>query len=212
MKKISIYLVAIIFAATLFSCGGGEKNEEEKENKDSKKTGSFTDSRDQHTYKTIKIGEQTWMAENLAYTVISSIYYKNEESNISIYGLLYDWETAKTVCPDGWHLPSDAEWYKLRKNIGEKYIAGSKLKSTSNLWKSPNKGADNSSGFNALPAGSHNANYGGFCFLGIITNFWTSTGYDAGNAGIFILDYDRESFMENIDLRSCMNSVRCIKD
>ena len=152
------------------------------------------------------------MAENLAFHKIGAAYYKNEESNISIYGYLYDWETAKIVCPEGWHLPSDAEWVELRKNIGDKYIAGGKLKSTSNLWKSPNKGANNSSGFNALPAGSYNNDYGGFCFLGNITNFWTTSAFEGENAGIFILDFDRESFEENIDLRSCMNSVRCIKD
>jgi len=73
---------------------------------------SAIDFRDGKTYKTIKIGSQTWMAENLSYEAKDSKCYESE-SICQVHGRLYNWATAKTACPKGWHLPTDAEWTKL---------------------------------------------------------------------------------------------------
>jgi len=90
--------------------------------------GKFTDPRDGKTYKTVKIGNQVWMAENLAYkTQKGSWAYNNNESNVKTYGYLYDWEVVQNVCPSGWHLPSRAEWETLISNLGSE--PGNKMKS-----------------------------------------------------------------------------------
>jgi uncharacterized protein (TIGR02145 family) len=103
--------------------------------------GTFTDSRDGKVYKTVKIGDQVWMAENLAYKPTSgnSLKYESEADYTAVYGYLYDWKTAMKVCPKGWRLPTDDEWAELSEYLGGEKIAGGKLKETGTThWKSPN--------------------------------------------------------------------------
>ena len=106
-------------------------------------SGTFVDTRDNTTYSWIKIGNQTWMSENLAYkTSSNSVACNDNESNVSIYGYLYSWETAQTVAPDGWHLPSQAEWQTLVDYLGGAIRHGVKklLESGTAHWESPNTG------------------------------------------------------------------------
>lgn len=108
------------------------------------------------------------------------------ESNYSTYGVLYNWYAVSTttngntnLCPDGWHVPTDAEWTELVAFLGGEDIAGGKMKQEgTEYWYSPNTGADNSSGFTALPAGVRYS--GGFGFLGDSTFFWSSCEDDPG--------------------------------
>jgi len=79
---------------------------------------TFTDPRDGKVYRTVKIGNQVWMAENLNYDAPGSKCYNNNPANAEKYGRLYDWETAKKVCPAGWHLPSNDEWKVLVDFVG----------------------------------------------------------------------------------------------
>jgi uncharacterized protein (TIGR02145 family) len=156
---------------------------------------SFTDARDNRTYNTVCIGSKIWMAENLAYNAPGSKCFNETGSNCNTYGRLYDWTTVmqgesssnanpsgvKGICPDGWHLPSQAEWAEMIDYLGGDTIAGGKLKATE-LWLSPNLGATNSSGFRALPAGY----YGNSQWTGLqeSTFLWSCT--NGSNGSIFV--------------------------
>lgn len=168
-------------------------------------SGTFTDKRDGHEYKWVKIGEQIWMAENLAYLPEQPcapdsqcgvwVYgYEGEGpygTNYFTYGCLYDWETAQKVCPDGWHLPSDEEWMELEGFLGmdendlfqetyrgvKKNIAGKLMDSDNAFWGDSEK--NNESGFSARPGGRRDIwhTYEEFYFrsLGKSADFWTKT-------------------------------------
>jgi len=108
---------------------------------------AFTFSCDSGGFKTVKIGNQVWMAENLNIDIPSSKCYENNPENCKKYGRLYNWDAAKTICPKGWHLPSNAEWDNLVKGfIGDE--AGKKLKAK-NGWNENGNGTDDF-GFSAL--------------------------------------------------------------
>ena len=175
--------------------------------------GSFTDARNGEVYKTVQIGDQTWMAENLR-----SISDDPNEVNCCNYGKLYVHQ--KEVCPEGWHLPDSSEWQILIDYLGGNNIAGGKLKETGNThWDPPNNGATNSSGFTALGAGFADD------VLGLQernkrAEFWTSTRYpgDNGNISYYYVFLSSSStkvamFYSSDDFELMeKKSVRCIKN
>jgi uncharacterized protein (TIGR02145 family) len=171
---------------------------------------SFTDSRDGKAYKWVKIGNQVWMAQNLAYKPQKGNYwaYDNKTENVAKYGYLYDWETACKVCPSGWHLPSDAEWSVLINYLGGVNLASYKMKSTW-AWRDGGNG-NNVSGFNGLP--------GGYCDdkkFGIVGDFgywWSSTEFDAGNAWYRPLYYNNGYVGRDASNKANGFSVRCLRD
>lgn len=180
---------------------------------------SFTDPRDDKTYKTVTIGNQVWMAENLAFKPDSGNYwmYCNSRSNLAKYGYLYDWQTARNVCPTGWHLPSDEEWTELTEYLGGESVAGGKLKATgtikerTGLWHDPNTGASNETGFTALPGGGRYSN-GRFGDVGDIGYWWSSIDafpYGAGGRGML---YDYSLLHRNLGDKEFGFSVRCVRD
>ena len=189
----------------------------------SQTTGTFTDSRDGKTYKTVKIGQQIWMAENLAYKDNGGgcWAYNNNVNNVKKYGYLYLWEVAAEdkVCPSGWHLPSDKEWKKLIDYLGGEDNAPIKL-SSKNFWIDKNINATNSSGFTAIPSGGRDFRKGEFLGIGESCGWWSSTIYDINNYGevssAIALDfsYDHNEWDTNIEQYKAENalSVRCIKD
>jgi uncharacterized protein (TIGR02145 family) len=134
---------------------------EEKEKKQTEAAaveGTFTDSRDGKEYKTVKIGEQTWMAENLNYDLKCSGCYNNDPANCGKYGRLYDWGAARRACPKGWHVPSNDEWDILYKFVAgventesPSETAAKYLKAKSG-WNESGNGEDKY-GFSALPGG-----------------------------------------------------------
>ena len=171
--------------------------------------GNITDSRDGLSYKTVTIGTQTWMAQNLNYKTANSFCYNDSTKYCEKYGRLYTWAAANTACPSGWHLPTNAEFETLFTAVGGSSNAGTKLKSTSG-WNEDNGTNDYS--FSALPVGYRSA-FGGYNRReGDGANFWSSTGSDSSDAYYMYLYY----FGGNVELRSDSKdngfSVRCVKD
>ena len=197
--------------------------------------GTLTDDRDGQTYKTVKIGEQWWMAENLNYeTAAGSYCYGGEKDNCQKYGRLYTWATAvgksdgdcgygnscnlgnvkvRGVCPEGWHLPDTTEWNALFDAVGGKTTAGKMLKSTegwNDYYESTWNGSDAYS-FSALPAGYRY--YGGsFDLEGSNAYFWSSTGKFSKLAYDVNLYYSRDDAYLSDDAEGYGFSVRCLKD
>jgi len=169
---------------------------------------TFTDPRDGKVYRTVKIGNQVWMAENLNYNASGSRYYEDNPANGDKYGRLYDWETAKKACPPGWHLPSYDEWKTLVDFAGGKKIAGKKLKAK-NGWNENGNGTDEY-GFSALPSGY--AWDGFFTDAGCGSNWWSASGlFGFDYAYGLVMDYYGESALWNRYNESCLFSVRCLQ-
>ncbi len=127
---------------------------------------NLVDPRDGKIYRTVKIGNQTWMAENLSYKMEGNFYL----TRCSEYGFLYRWNAANQACPPGWHLPSSDEFENLFYVVGA--ASGKKLKARSG-WKQNGNGTD-SFGFSIYAAGD--ADYNGKCEnKGISTGFWSSS-------------------------------------
>ena len=155
------------------------------------------------------------MAENLAYKADSGCWvYDNDESNVATYGYLYDWETAKKVCPKGCHLPSTEEWQTLIDYLGGKDVAGGKLKATSG-WKSPNKGATNESGFSALPSGRGgviSSSDSKFWNMGKQGYWWSASKGNFSDAWHCYLYYNLLNVYLYLKTMTHGFSVRCVKD
>jgi len=169
--------------------------------------GTFSDLRNKKDYKTIKIGNQTWMAENLNFNTSKSWCYENRKRNCKIYGRLYTYDAAMSACPTGWHLPSDSDWTALIIYVGSD--VGTKLKSASG-WNETGNGTD-TYGFTALPGGSRFSN-GTFGSLGGHGYFWSSTQLDGDNSWLRYMNFNN-GIVEYYYFRKNLGfSVRCIKD
>jgi len=166
------------------------------------------DARDGKKYKTVKIGSQIWMAENLNYEASDSKCYDNKPDNCAKYGRLYNWQTANMACPKGWHLPSKAEWAALTSAVGGAKTEGLKLKSKSG-WNSNGNGTDDF-GFSALPGGYGNSD-GSFNYVGYGGYWWSSTEYDSYNAYRRYMDYYGSNVDWNDYYKTGLFSVRCLQ-
>jgi uncharacterized protein (TIGR02145 family) len=186
-------------------------------------------------YKTVTIGKQVWMAENLKATKLrdgtsiplvekdmewanlsspGACWYENNLSEYGkIFGALYNWHVVKTgkLCPEGWHVPADKEWSALVNYLGGKKCTGKLREPELVHWKFPNTGATNESGFTALPSGRRNAG-GNFSGIGEWCYFWSTTNAGTDRAwyrGIGNADLIIDKYSYNINSGF---SVRCLKD
>ena len=192
---------------------------------------TLTDQRDSKVYKTIQLGDQEWMAENLNYeSAIGSWHYENNLINGNIYGRLYDWNTAvddghvngEDICPEGWHMPSDDEWKQLELFLGMTQAdvdgvdwrltgdVGNKIKSATG-WLNNGNG-NNSSIFTGLPGGLRQAN-GSFIYQKEGGYFWSSSEHSTGHIwGRGLRSSDNGVDRQNDYFPDQAYSVRCIKN
>jgi uncharacterized protein (TIGR02145 family) len=188
---------------------------------------SFKDHRDGKVYKTVKIGNQVWMAENLAFNCGNGCWpYNNDHSNVKVYGYLYNWEMAKKACPSGWHLPTDAEWMDLEKFLGMSQVIveegnyrgndeGSKLAGDSSLWRDGGLESDpnfGSCGFNALPGGMYHGYGIKYDGLGNWGSWWSSTAHNADIAIYRHLEHHCSNIYRGAYHNNRGYSVRCLKN
>ena len=186
------------------------------------------------SYPSVLIGTQYWMDKNLELTTYRNgdtipyvtnptawaalttgawCYYNNDPS--SGYGKLYNWYAvtdARGLAPQGWHIPTDAEWTTLSTVLGGESVAGGKMKTTGTTrWTSPNTGATNESGFAGLPGGYRFYN-GTFYSIGDYGYWWSSTEYNTYNAWNRNLNYNIGNvYRTNLDKGNGF-SVRCLRD
>ena len=190
---------------------------------------------DGNIYKTVNIGSQIWLKENLRTTkysngdpipeitsgtqwmnLTSGAYcnYNNDPGFADTYGLLYNWyavKDPKNICPAGWHVPSESEWTSLIDFLGGEDVAGGKLKEKGTAhWISPNTGAVDSYGFTARSSGNR---LGGiFNQPGYYASWWSSTEKDLSDAWIITLINSKiQSYLEDA-YKTDGFSVRCLKD
>ena len=195
---------------------------------------------DGNSYKTIYIGTQQWMAENLKTTrynnatTISNIttntqwaslttgawsYYNNDATNNTKYGKLYNWYAVspttngnKNVCPTGWHVPTDAEWKVLTDYLGGKSVAGGKMKEVGTTnWTSPNTDATNTSLFTGLPGGYRNY-FGDYDAVGSYGYWWSSSENGSYHAWGNYLDSGNGFSNRYYYNNKNGLAVRCLKD
>jgi len=151
------------------------------------------------------------MAENLNCYVTGSLCYYNDPVNCTKYGRLYNWETAMSICPSDWHLPSNDEWDVLIDFVGGESIAGTKLKATSGWGLSNDNGTDEY-GFSALPGGFGRQGGSSFDLAGNHGYWWTSTKYDAIDAYSQYIYYSKNVPPKYYTDKRYLESVRCLQD
>jgi uncharacterized protein (TIGR02145 family) len=184
----------------------------------------------------VTIGNQQWMSKNLDLafyrngdpipqvtdpiewrdlTTGAWCFYNNDPSQGNKYGKLYNWYAVndpRGLAPQGWHIPSDAEWTALETTLGGSSVAGAKMKEPGTLnWATPNTGADNSSGWAGLPGGYRNQ-YRVFGNVSNIGYWWSSTAYDANFAWVRTLYYDGGNINRAFNFKPYGYSVRCLRD
>ena len=228
---------------------------EEKQEKQEQESNTVKDI-DGNVYKTVKIGKQVWMAENLrttryangmsipmgstTSTTTAYRYNPNDNAdNVRDYGYLYNWPAVmhgtqssnsnpsgvQGICPDGWYVPSDAEWTQLTnyvssqtqyqcngssENIAKALASTTGWSSSSNTCAvGNNPSANNSTVFSALPAGGY---YGGYDDFGYLGDFWSATEYNGDGAYTRGLFYDYAGVLRDYSYRLYGFSVRCLRD
>lgn len=229
--KLFRQLVPVIILGFLITATQGCKKDESK----TPVGGETVTDADNNVYHTVTIGSQVWTVENLrttsyndgspvtmvsdnaAWTGLTTgayCWYNNDEASFKgTYGALYNWYAVNSgkLAPAGWHVPTQGDWQILIAFLGGDSVAGGRMKASgSSLWNSPNTGADNSSGFSAVPSGSHYMN-GSYYLLGKYGWYWSSTESNADEAWHVYMQYNSGAITGKAGSKKDGFSVRLIK-
>jgi len=179
----------------------------------------FVDTRNDEVYPTVEAAGHCWMARNLDYDTGTNWCFDDDPGNCDTYGRLYDWTTASTACPDGWHLSTDSEWHDLESYYATESCsptrdgsfacspAGTKLKASSPDWN-----GDNESGLSIIMANSLFNAFGWFEFMAdSYTRFWTSSA-GGGDAIRRSIGTSETGVYRSIVPNTHGYVVRCVKD
>lgn len=190
--------------------------------------GYLTDSRDERDYRTVRIGTQIWMAENLDHEVDGSWWFDNSEDSGKKYGRLYTWAATldlpascnagcaslvqpkhQGICPDGWHIPSDAEWDALMTTIGGSDSAAKRIKSRAG-WFNLGNGTD-AYGFRAMPGGYRHFQ-AHFDYPSTYGYWWSATDFDGTNAWFRFMKYGSPQVFRGKNSKDLGLAARCVQD
>ena len=270
MRKILFIILSVLGISAFISCKEQKHltTDEPSQSTTAKPSRPVTDGPSQpvtdidgNVYKTVKLGNQVWMRENLrtsryadgtpiplgtteSYDVAYRYYPNNNRANVSKYGYLYNWSAVMNgslsssanpsgvqgICPEGWHVPSDAEWTQLENYVSSQsqYVCGSDEdniakalasevgwnNNTENCAVGDNPSTNNATGFSARPAGHY---YGSYGYFGYGANFWSATQNDSYYAYNRGLDYNNGSVSRSNDSKNGGYkvdgySVRCVRN
>jgi uncharacterized protein (TIGR02145 family) len=198
IKKTMFLSIAVFVIALIVGCFS------------SNHSNSFIDNRDGQRYRTITIGNQVWMAENLNYKDKKSWCYDDKKYNCKKYGRLYEWEAAVKACPNDWHLPSNAEWDQLINESVGKELAGKMLKSEMGWGGVANLPGTDEFRFSALPGGCRVYDDGGFYYVGYYGRWWSASKDSGGYAYLRFMGYNHNYVIEGSSNRQDGLSVRCV--
>lgn len=211
-KSLLIGASLVIVAALLYSFKPNEKNNNKNAPKGKAQQkallGTFTDSRDGKTYKTVKIGDQVWLAENFAFKPKTGKYggfdgnywaYDDKDANVAKHGYLYDYKTALQVVPKGWHLPTKAEFESLLNHYG----GGDPFQALTS----------DKNGLNIVYSGWYYQESMAFSHGGNEVGYWSSTKDDDKQAWLCILQQEwKHVFIRTRYMEGVGAAVRLVKD
>ena len=174
-----------------------------------KPSNSYKDPRDKQKYRTIKVDDRIWFADNLNYKMDGSFCYKEDDSQCQAYGRLYTWDAAVNACPQGFHLPTDDDFQSLWQAAGADFNAAYLLKAAYG-WSGETNGSDTLK-FSAMPAGNRfdDETYGN---LSKFAFFWSSeASKEKQNARVWYMTSKSMAFSFMNKPKIFGFSVRCVQ-
>jgi uncharacterized protein (TIGR02145 family) len=224
-NKTIIFLMTVFASAMFFSCSDDEETTPAKVSASA--SGTWTDPRDGNEYGWVRYGDTDWMTTNMKYNVEGSTVYEDYDNrytvtqeNLAKYGRLYNYQEALAACPEGWRIPTDADWQKLEQHLGMSASEANGLDWRGNIARSmlTLKGDTCDLG---LQLGGYYTDHtimgsSGWRFMGVYAFYWTST-QDTSKDGQYYF-YRKLTYAKNSVYRQSMEpeeqylSVRCVRD